>query len=283
MKPVARTAWYCCGVRALDAASPKPVCDDQLAVRFMTPEAWKVFEPFRALPEPNASNVARHRIIDDLLRARLAERPDTTVILLGAGFDTRAFRLPGGRWIELDEPALLALKEAELPAGSAPSPVDRVPVEFDRQPASEVLAPWRGLVEPVIVLEGVIPYLSPDELTALLEAVRGSFVRPTLICDLRTPVFVRRYSARIGRMLAELGAPYGRMVAEEVPLIEAAGFRLVRRESVVGRAAELGLLKVPRWLLATLLRSLRDGYTIGVFEAGPGPGAADGPDGGPRG
>jgi O-methyltransferase involved in polyketide biosynthesis len=277
MKPVARTAWYCCAVRALDAASAAPVCGDQLAVRFMTPQAWKLFEPFRAVPEANASNVARHRIVDDLLRARLAARPDTTVVLLGAGFDTRPFRLPGGRWIELDEPALLALKEAELPAATAASPLTRVAAEFDTQSVAEVLAPWRGLVEPVVVLEGVIPYLAPAELTALLEAVRDSFVRPTLICDLRTPKFVRRYSARIGRMLEQLGAPYGRMTAEEVPLIEAAGFRLVQRESVIGKAAELKLLRVPRWLLATVLRALRDGYTIGVFEAdGRGPGGPAG-------
>ena len=39
------------------------------------------------------------------------------------------------------------------------------------------------------------------------------------------------------------------------------------RESVIGRAAELGMLRIPRWLLSTLLRTLRDGYTIGVFES----------------
>ena len=95
MKPVSRTAWYCCGVRALDAGASHPVCGDQYAARFMTPEAWALFAPFRALRAPNASNVARHRIIDDLLRAQLARRPDTPVVIIGAGFDARAFRLPG--------------------------------------------------------------------------------------------------------------------------------------------------------------------------------------------
>jgi hypothetical protein len=49
-------------------------------------------------------------------------------------------------------------------------------------------------------------------------------------------------------------------------VIESEGFRLVARESIVGRAAALGALKIPRWLLATLLRSLRNGYTIATFE-----------------
>jgi len=56
-----------------------------------------------------------------------------------------------------------------------------------------------------------------------------------------------------------------------VELIREAGFRLTLRQSVLGRAAELGMLRIPRWLLSTLLRTLRDGYTIGVFESANGP------------
>jgi hypothetical protein len=44
------------------------------------------------------------------------------------------------------------------------------------------------------------------------------------------------------------------------------GFRLVARESIIGTAARLGALRIPRWALATVLRSLRDGYTIATFE-----------------
>ena len=270
MKPVSRTAYYCCAVRALDAVSPAPVCGDQYAARFMTPEAWALFEPFRALAAPNASNVTRARMIDDLLRATLGSRPDAGVVTIGAGFDTRPFRLTGGRWVELDEPALIALKEAELPAHSAANPLTRVAIEFDREPIETALAPFRHLPSPVVVLEGVLTYLSAAEVRALLHAIRTTFTDPTMICDLRTPAFNRRYGGKIGKLLQDLGAPYGRLGdAEEVGLIEAAGFRLTLRQSVVGRAAELGLLRIPRWLLSTLLRTLRDGYTIGVFEAAP--------------
>jgi O-methyltransferase involved in polyketide biosynthesis len=233
----------------------------------MTPDAWALFEPFRALAAPNASNVARARMIDDLLRETLQSRPDAGVVTIGAGFDSRPFRLPGGRWVELDEPALIALKEAELPAASAPNPLTRVAIEFDREPIEAALAPFRHLSSPTVVLEGVLTYLSAAEVRASLQAIRTTFTNPTVICDLRTPAFNRRYSRKIGRLLKDLGAPYGRLEGdEEVDLIQAAGFRLTRRQSVVGRAAELRSLRIPRWLLSTLLRTLRDGYTIGVFE-----------------
>lgn len=275
MQPVSRTAFYCCAVRALDAASPRPICGDDLARVFMNDEAWAAFEPFRGLDGPNASNVARHRMLDDLLRARFASRPERAVVLIGAGFDTRAFRLPGGHWVELDAPALLAYKESLLPASDAPNPLTRVPIEFDRGPLSAALEPYQDFVEPIVVVEGVLSYLTVAEATELLAAVRRTFREPTLICDLTTQDFIRRYGDKIGAKLRELGAPYGRLQAEPQALIEAAGFRLVARESIVGRAAAEGLLRIPRWVLATLLRPLRDGYAIATFE--PVPPAASAP------
>ena len=140
MKPVSKTAYYCCGVRALDAGTSRPACGDHIAQRFMTPEAWALFEPFRDLGPPNASNVMRHRMIDDRLRAAIHARPDVGVVIIGAGFDTRAFRLPGGRWVELDEPSIIALKEAQLPARDSPNPLTRVAIEFDRERSTP---PWR--------------------------------------------------------------------------------------------------------------------------------------------
>jgi len=269
LKPVSKTAYYCCGVRALDARGSHSVCGDQYAERFMTPEAWAIFEPFRGFHAPNASNVARHRMIDDLLRARLARRPETGVVVIGAGFDTRAFRLPGGRWVELDEPALITIKEAYLPAREAPNPLTRVAITFDREPLGEALNPFRHLSDPVVVLEGVLPYLTATEVEKLLQTIRNAFPHPTLICDLTTLGFARRYAGKLGKRLRALGAPYGRLEREPRELIEAAGFQLSSQESIVARAVALGMLSIPRWLLATLLRPLRDGYTIASFETTP--------------
>lgn len=265
MKPVSRTAYYCCGVRALDAAAPRPICGDTLARRFMTPEAWALFEPFRGFPVPNASNVVRHRIIDDLLRTRLARRTDTGVLILGAGFDTRAYRLPAGRWVELDEPAVIALKDEQLPAQDAPNPLTRVPVAFERESLAAVLAPFAQLAEPVVVLEGVLPYLTESQVVELARAVRRTLDRPTLICDLMTRHFARRYGGPLRARLSALGAHFVTGDQEYRDLIESAGFRLEQRESIIARGAELGAYRLPRWLLATVFRGLRDGYAIGTF------------------
>ena len=102
----------------------------------MNPEAREIAARFQSFRGPNASNVTRHRLIDDWLRERLKATPDLRIVLLGAGFDTRAFRLMGGRWLELDQAAIVAAKEAELPAHDAPNSLQRVAIDF----ASEALA-----------------------------------------------------------------------------------------------------------------------------------------------
>jgi len=266
MKPVSKTAYYCCGVRALDAAGARPVCGDQYAERFMTPEAWSLFEPFRGFAAPNASNVARHRLIDDLLRSAVQSRPETGVVIIGAGFDTRAYRLPGGRWIELDEPAVMALKEAQLPASNAPNPLTRIAIAFDQDSLAATLSPFHDLPTPIVVLEGVLSYLSAAEVRGLLGAIRTAFTNPTIICDLTTRLFARRYGGALGKQLRSLGAPYGRLEVEPLEVFRAAGFRVMTRRSIMEATVGFGSTRLPRWLLATVLRSLRDGYTIATFE-----------------
>ena len=108
---------YCCDIRAADAERPNPICGDYLAHRFLNTEARALVTRFARFKGANAVNVVRNRLIDDFLRERLQASPDLRIILLGAGFDTRAFRLAGGRWVEL-----VSAKEAELLARDAPNP-----------------------------------------------------------------------------------------------------------------------------------------------------------------
>ena len=140
LKPISSTAFYCCGVRMEDAASRAPVCGDMYAKRFMDDAALRIFERFREFTPPNRSNAARHRIVDDLLRERLVHDPDTNVALIGCGFDSRAYRLGGGRWFELDEPEVIAYKNECLPISQCPNPLQRIPIDFAAESLEAKLA-----------------------------------------------------------------------------------------------------------------------------------------------
>lgn len=267
---IAKTAYYCCGVRWADAQRQQPICGDYLAEVFMNEEARQVFRRFEDLRMPNIASATRARIIDDWLRDRLLADPEQLIILLGAGFDSRAYRLPGGKWVEIDEPALIAEKEAILPALRAPHPLMRIPLDFARERIEKKLAAWRG-GNPVIVMEGVSMYLPETQLTATLSALRQVFPRHTLICDLMTRHFAETYGKTVRTRIAELGGTFTGLRNDPARFIEGRGYAQVARLSIMGRARELRAVPVPKFLLATLLRPLRDGYCTYVFETGAAP------------
>lgn len=47
MKPISKTAFYCCGVRMLDAKRSNPVCGDVYAEGFMNGDGLRIFEAFK--------------------------------------------------------------------------------------------------------------------------------------------------------------------------------------------------------------------------------------------
>ena len=93
----------------------------------------------RRIPGPRASAVARTRYIDDALRAAVAAGTEQ-VVILGAGYDSRAYRLPelrGVRVFEVDHPDTQSVKRQVLERrfGALPPHVTFVAVDFDREPA----------------------------------------------------------------------------------------------------------------------------------------------------
>src|SRR6266851_5670017 len=105
-----RTAEQNALFRALESALPasRRLFDDPLARNFLT---WPLSLVARLVVVPGlrevvpwlidnrwpgvrSSVVARTRLIDDAIAAALGERTEQLVIL-GAGFDSRAYRLPG--------------------------------------------------------------------------------------------------------------------------------------------------------------------------------------------
>ena len=263
---VALTAFYCCALRATDAISGAPVCGDTFAARFVDDLVRSRMAPLMRFKAPAASNVARHRLIDDLLRDAIQDDPGRRIFIVGAGFDTRAFRLPGGRWWEFDDPSLLALKEERLPARSAPNPVLRQAIDFRREPLAKYLEPLAGNDAALVVLEGVSMYLTPNDLTTIASTVHSFLPRARFVADLMSPAFRRRFSGGLRAELDRLGAHMAETRTHPRGAIEVAGYRTVAVASIVARAVEAGTLRIPRFVLNSVLRELRDGYAVWTFE-----------------
>lgn len=270
MKPVSKTAFYCCGVRMQDAERADPVCNDTYAKLFMNETGSAFFEKFKDETRPNSSNVARHRIIDDLLRAELAHHPLQQIILVGAGFDSRAYRLDGGRWAEFDAPELIIYKNERLPVADCPNELVRIPIDFESQALRDELVGFGTAHPVVIVIEGVLLYLDAPTILGLLRDLVGIFPNHKIICDLMTRKMFEQYARTMQEKLA--GEQTALKVTEDDPaaLFAKVGYR---HEAKISIPEMMGTFRMPGRMpglvLKTFFRVLYTGYTVNVFEIGP--------------
>ena len=205
---MSNTAFYCCGTRMDDAEQAFSVCDDQYAKLFMDDIALRFYSNFSQEASCNMSMLTRHRIIDDILRAELIATPDLHIVTIGAGFDTRPFRVKGGTWIELDEPELIAYKNGKLAASGCKNSLRRVPIDFATEFLCDKLAPFATSSKVMFVIEGVLLYLSQDQIKDMLSCLKSIFPQHSLVCDLITLDTLETYGKTVSEKLARFGANF---------------------------------------------------------------------------
>ncbi|HMP78717.1 MAG TPA: class I SAM-dependent methyltransferase [Pirellulaceae bacterium] len=262
---ISKTAWYTLGVRVWDAAQPKPLCGDYLANQLVSDDSQAVWRDFQRLSRPNASNAMRHAIIDEHLQVALNQHADARIVIIGAGFDTRAFRLHRGHWIEFDEPAIINYKNARMPAVTAPNPLERIPIEFARESLAERLTPHATCDPAWIVIEGVLMYLTKEQRRQMMIALQSLFPQHIVICDLMRKSFCDRYSSEIHGQLMKLGAPFADLVNAPETEFTAVGYRELSRTSIPLLAAQRGGIDISPLLIRWFLPTLRNGYSVWQF------------------
>lgn len=122
----------------------------------------------KKIPGAFSSGIARTKYIDDLLQSTIANGVKQ-VIILGAGFDTRALRLDflkSIRVIEIDHPNTSNFKAATYKnrIGSLPKNIDFYQIDFNKQSLEELAEQHNfDFTKPTTVIwEGVTNYLTDD-------------------------------------------------------------------------------------------------------------------------
>lgn len=263
-------AFYCCGIRTEDARSARPLCGDIYAEDFMTSQGWAILSRFEghSAARTKSVNVVRSRIFQDEIARRLKDDKDLQIVNIGAGFDSRPYRLAGGRWYDIDEPALIAHKNTCAPVETCGNPLWRIPVDFANGELPAALRQCDPGAHTLLVIEGVLMYLDTVRVKELLGQLKDAFPAHTLICELLDKTFVNRYLRKNAREQTEaLGSPF--MLLEDHPeqLFLGSGYKRSGEPiSVVGRARDFKAMTIPGFLLKTALRSMRDGYRVHTFE-----------------
>jgi len=137
----------------------------------------------------------RAATFDQLTTGYLADYPNATVLHVGCGMDSRAFRVnPSAsvQWFDVDYPDVIDLRRQLFPERNAyrliGAPLgdlrwlDQVPQD---RPA-------------LLIAEGVLMYLSEAEVRALLSALVGHFPGGMMIFDVVHPMILKRVGSNVG-------------------------------------------------------------------------------------
>jgi len=131
----------------------------------------------RQIPGIRGNLLCRTRFIDDTFRDELT-RACEQIVILGAGFDSRAYRFPAADRVhvfELDHPATQAWKRERIKRtrGELPSHVTFVPIDFEQQELGETLAAagFRTGRKTFVLWEGVTQYIGVEAVDATFRFV----------------------------------------------------------------------------------------------------------------
>jgi methyltransferase (TIGR00027 family) len=133
----------------------------------------------RRMPGTLGALLCRVRYIDDVLRRSLEEGIEQLVIL-GAGFDSRAYRIPGIDQVqvfEVDLPGTRKLKQnrIEKVLGAVPENVTLIGMNFDKQNLDDILvsAGYQKGKRTLFIWEGVTQYITAEAVNNTLKFVSG--------------------------------------------------------------------------------------------------------------
>lgn len=183
-----RTAQWVAAARGLGMLLPDEVriADDPFGVAFASPRIQRLLtaqKPALITKLPGlktwiAYMQVRTKLLDDCVR-NFVEAGGQQVVLLGAGFDCRALRMPelaDAAVYEVDHPATQRHKRETLDAIDAPSPAHYVTWDFETRALDELpeaLADaGHDAAQPTLTIwEGVTMYLTEAAIDASLRAI----------------------------------------------------------------------------------------------------------------
>lgn len=171
LTPAQETALLTLYGRALDRQSPTPVLNDGISADIVEKLNYD-FKQMKVLTATRLQIAFRAKGLDRRMRECLARHPDAVAMDLGAGLDTRVFRVDPPTtvdWYDVDFPNLMEIRQAVMPhrlhariiGASLADPhwLDGVPTGRHT----------------VIVMEAVLPFLSHEEIVTLFDLVISHF------------------------------------------------------------------------------------------------------------
>ena len=185
---VAETLLIPLWARAAETQGPSPIVNDAKAVEMVERIDYD-FSKFEDAWLSQVGVAVKTAILDREVAGYINKHPDAVIINLGAGLDTRFFRVNNDKiqWYDLDLPEVIGLRENFFSE-----------TRNYRMVASSVFdSSWIKAIpvssEPIlIVAEGLLMYFAKDEVGDLMKKLVAAFPGAEMLLEMMTPTIAKR-------------------------------------------------------------------------------------------
>jgi methyltransferase (TIGR00027 family) len=246
VRNISDTALWVAHYRAVETDRPDAIFRDPYA-RALAGERGERIAKAQTFADQNAwSFLARTYLFDQFIVGAVRGGVDL-VVNLAAGLDTRPYRmdLPKTlRWVEIDLPGILDYKESILKGVPPVCMLERLRLDLsDESARREVFARVAdGSSRALVVTEGLLIYLSPEQVASLARDLAAVPPFRSWIIDLASPGLVKMMNERGGSMVAAAGAPFKFAPAEGPDYFVPLGWTPVKIASLLKTAGRLNRL-----------------------------------------
>jgi methyltransferase (TIGR00027 family) len=259
IRNISDTARWAAMYRARESERPDAVFRDPFAKRLAGSRGQEIATVMPFSERQTWAWIARTFLFDQFITQQIEQGVDM-VLNLAAGLDARPYRmvLPAAlKWIEIDLPELISYKEDILKNEVPKCQIERVALDLANVTARRELFDHLGrrASKVLIITEGLLIYLSAEEVIALAEDLRlpASFQRWAV--DLASPGLLRILQRHLQPKLDQAGATL-KFGPKEGPLFFMShGWKPIDVQSLLKTAARLNRLSFWMRLVAKLPES----------------------------
>lgn len=255
VRNISDTARWAAYFRAQETARTDALFRDPYAERLAGQQGVDIAH---TLPDGNKHAwawVARTYLFDQFITKEIELGTDM-VVNLAAGLDARPYRmaLPASlQWIEVDLPEILAYKEGILANEKPACALERLRTDLsDVAVRRALLAGLDRRANRILILtEGLLVYLSAEEVAALARDLAAGSHFQRWIMDLGSPGLLRMMQRTTGKQLSKVGAPFKFAPAEGPAFFTPHGWEPLEVRGLLKTATQF---KRPPFLLRLLGR-----------------------------
>jgi methyltransferase (TIGR00027 family) len=240
---ISDTARWVAVFRARESARPDALFQDPFAGRLAGLRGEQIADSLQYVRRHGWAMVTRTHLMDGLIRQQV-EHGVEMVVNLAAGLDTRPYRMALPErlaWVEVDLPEILTYKEVMLAGEQTKCRLERIKLDLADGAARRTLFRRLGSqsAKALVIAEGLLVYLTPEQVGALATDLAGVRAFQSWIIDLASPALLRMLQKKVGKELAK-GNSVMKFAPEKGPeyFLEF-GWRPVRVHSMLHSAARL--------------------------------------------